>query len=66
MRKPWESNSIEVAFSACTPEHEQILLEETGRILYSYFCQLDRVSLSPETTAAASQTKRSVANGQES
>jgi len=57
MKRRWESKTIEVIYSATTPENERRLLEQTSGILYSYLCQLARESFTDETTAAASSTE---------
>ena len=58
MKRRWETKTIEITYSATTPENDQQILEQTGGILYSYLCQLGRKSISTETTAAASSIER--------
>jgi hypothetical protein len=63
MRSRWEPRSIEIRFAESEPGSDDCLLAQTGQILYSYLCQLERESVSVETTWAASNMRRTGANG---
>jgi len=60
MKQGWDPKTIDLAFNATQSDKQKLLLEQITEILYSYFCQLERESISGSlaTETASSELRR--------
>lgn len=58
MKKRWEPIQIDLYFNDGLDGKSKSRLEKIGEILYSYYCQLDKDSISGQTSVAVSSNNK--------